>query len=277
MLITLKRRIRQGVFLMAATVLLTGCELFEFSPNDVRAPAADRDLTAKNLARLQATPKPTGGDTLRFVFTGDSQRFYDEAGSLVESVNRQRGIAAVVVAGDISDFGLRREMQWVNDRLRHLNVPYLTVIGNHDQVANGRQAYQEIFGPLNYTFTYDRTRFILIDTNSREYGFNGKVPDIGWLEQQLADTVGVRRQILLCHVPPTNEDFDPTLIKPYTEALAKAPRLLFHLNGHAHSFSIGEPYADGVTYINSYAFEKRQYVILTVWGADQYKLEKVAF
>ena len=71
MIITLKRRIRQGVFLMAATVLLTGCELFEFSPNDVRAPAADRDLTAKNLARLQATPKPTGGDTLRFVFTGD--------------------------------------------------------------------------------------------------------------------------------------------------------------------------------------------------------------
>lgn len=269
--------IRQASVCAALTLLLTGCELFEFSPNDVRVPAAERDLTAKNLARLQAQPKPTGGDTLRFVFTGDSQRFYDEIDPLVKSVNRQRGIAALIVAGDISDFGLRREMQWVNDRLRHLKVPYLTVTGNHDQVANGRQAYQEIFGPLNYTFTYDRTRFILIDTNSREYGFNGRVPDVGWLQRQLADTVGVRRQIVLCHVPPTNEDFDPELITPYTEALVKAPRLLFHLNGHATSFSIGEPYADGVTYINSYAFEKRQYVILTVWGTDQFKLEKVAF
>lgn len=277
MIYRLRCRLRQTLFFAAAALILTSCELFEFSPNDVRAPAAERALTAKNLARLQAQPKPTGGDTLRFVFTGDSQRFYDEIGPLVESVNRQRGISALVVAGDISDFGLRREMQWVNDRLRHLNVPYLTVIGNHDQVANGRQAYQEIFGPLNYTFTYAGTRFILIDTNSREYGFNGKVPDVSWLQQQLADTVGVRRQIVLCHVPPTNEDFDPELVTPYTEALAQAPRLLFHLNGHATSFSIGEPYADGVTYINSFAFEKRQYVILTVWGADQYKLEKVAF
>ena len=277
MTFTFLSRLSRAAVAAVATLGLAGCELFEFSPNDVRVPAADRDLTAKNLARLLAQPKPTGGDTLRFVFTGDSQRFYDEAEPLVESVNRQRGIAAVVIAGDISDFGLRREMQWVNDRLRHLNVPYLTVIGNHDQVANGRQAYQEIFGPLNYTFTYDRTRFILIDTNSREYGFNGKVPDISWLQQQLADTVGIRRQIVLCHVPPSNEDFDPALVKPFTETLAKAPRLLFHLNGHAHSFSIGEPFDDGVTYINSFAFEKRQYVILTVWGADQFKLEKVAF
>jgi 3',5'-cyclic AMP phosphodiesterase CpdA len=277
MIFTFLSRISQAVVVAVATLGLAGCEMFEFSPNDVRAPAADRNLTAKNLERLLAQPKPTGGDTLRFVFTGDSQRFHDEIGPLVKSVNQQRGISALVVAGDISDFGLRREMQWVNDRLRHLNVPYLTVIGNHDQVANGRQAYQEIFGPLNYTFTYDRTRFILIDTNSREYGFNGKVPDIGWLQQQLADTVGVRRQIVLCHVPPSNEDFDPALVKPFTEALAKAPRLLFHLNGHAHSFSIGEPFADGVTYINSFAFEKRQYVILTVWGTDQFKLEKVAF
>lgn len=268
---------RPAVLSAALALLLTGCELFEFSPNDVRAPAAERDLTAKNLQRLLAQPKPTGGDTLRFVFTGDSQRFYDEVGPLVESVNRQRGISVLFVAGDISDFGLRREMQWINDRLRHLNVPYLTVIGNHDQVANGRQAYQQIFGPLNYTFTYDRTRFIFIDTNSREYGFNGRVPDIGWLRQQLADTVGVRRQIVVCHVPPTNEDFDPALIKPFTEALAQAPCLLFHLNGHATSFSIGEPYADGVTYINSFAFEKRQFVILTAWGTDQFKLEKVAF
>ena len=166
---------------------LSSCELLEFSPNDHRAPESQRDLTAKNLARLAAAPLPAD-DTLRFVFTGDSQRFYDDVEALVKSVNQQPGIQFMVVSGDISDFGLAREMRWVDDQLRQLKVPYLTVIGNHDHVANGRDAYQEIFGPLNYSFVYGDTKFILADTNGREYNFNGRIPDMDWVTPQLRAT-----------------------------------------------------------------------------------------
>ncbi|SFQ68603.1 metallophosphoesterase family protein [Hymenobacter arizonensis] len=262
---------------LAALVLLTSCELFEFSPNQTHTPEAYRDLTRKNLEALLARPNPLGDDSLRFVFISDSQRFYDEAAAFVRSVNQQPGVAFVALGGDVSDFGLVREMRWVHDRLRHLNVPYLTVIGNHDHVANGRQAYQNVYGPLNYSFTYAGTRFICLDTNGREYGFNGRVPDVDWLRAQLADSAGVTQQVVLCHVPPEDADFDPQLQAPYVQALGEAPMLALHLNGHRHSFGISNPFELHVPFINSYGFEKRQYVMLTMGRTGGFRLQTVPY
>jgi Icc protein len=257
--------------------LLVSCELLEYSPNELRTSAPYRELTRQNLLALAARPTPPADDTLRFVLTGDSQRFYAEAQDLVTSINQQRNIAFVAVAGDISDFGLARELHWVHDKLQTLHVPYLTVIGNHDHAANGRQGYQDVYGPLNYSFVYHRTQFVFVDTNSREYDFNGHVPDLAWLRTQLADTVGVLRQVVLSHVPPMDGDFDPQLAQPYVQALLAAPKVMLALNGHRHDFSQTFPYPGTLPFINSYSFEKRQYVILTLWGQRHYRLETIAF
>ena len=262
---------------LVAAALLTSCELFEYSPNETRTPEAYRDLTRKNLAALDARPNPLGGDSLRFVFISDSQRFYEEAEAFVASVNQQPGVAFVAIGGDISDFGLVREMRWVHDRLKHLSVPYLTVVGNHDLVANGRQAYQNVYGLLNYSFTYAGTRFICIDTNGREYGFNGRVPDVGWLRAQLADSAGVTRQVVMSHVPPDDADFDPQLEASYVQALGAASKLVFQLNGHRHDFGVSHPYELNLPFIDSYGFEKRQYVLLTLWGAKGFRLNTVQY
>ena len=261
---------------IAALLSLTGCDLLEFSPNDHRVPEEFTDLTAKNLAKLAARPLPAG-DTLRFVFTGDSQQFYDEAEGLVASVNQQPGISFLVVAGDISDFGLAREMRWVDEKLRRLTVPYVTVIGNHDLVGNGRPTYQHIFGAFNYSFVYGNTKFIMADTNGREYNFDGTAPDMGWLRPQLANLDGARRQVVISHVPPTNDDFDPALRAPYVQALREAKGLVFAMNGHNHSYSITQPYNDGVTYVNSDAFSERHYMVVTVWGDKQFRIKRVKF
>ena len=255
---------------------LAGCGLIEFSPNDHRVPEEFTNLTEKNLARLQARPLPAG-DTLRFVFTGDSQQFYDEAEDLVTSVNRQPGVAFLVVAGDISDFGLAREMRWVDEKLRRLYMPYLTVIGNHDLVGNGRPTYQHIFGAFNYSFVYGDTKFTLLDTNGREYNFDASAPDMGWLRPQLANLDGARRQVVISHVPPTNDDFDPALRAPYVQALRDASGLVFEMNGHNHSSSITQPYNDGVTYVNSDAFSERHYMLVTVWGDRKFRIKRIAF
>ena len=90
---------------------LAGCNLIEFSPNDHRVPEEFTNLTEKNLAKLAARPLPAG-DTLRFIFTGDSQQFYDEAEALVASVNQQPGIALLVVLMSLAFY---------NDISRHLN------------------------------------------------------------------------------------------------------------------------------------------------------------
>ena len=269
-------RPRPALLTAATAFALGSCEMLEFSPNDFRSPADQTDLTTKNLERMRQQPL-TVGDTLRFVFTGDSQRFYDEADGLIASVNQQPGIQFLVVAGDISDFGFGREMRWVDEKLRTLKVPYVTVVGNHDSVGNGREAYQHIFGPLNYTFNYGDTKFIMVDTNSREANFSGLTPDIPWLKQQLGTLDGQRREIVISHVPPQDPDFDPAMRDAYAATLREAPNLVFEMNGHRHDFGVSEPFKDGVTYINSYAFEKRAYVIVTVWGNKQFRLKQVKF
>jgi Icc protein len=267
---------RARVAPVAALLGLAGCNLIEFSPNDHRVLEEFTNLTEKNLARLHARPL-AAGDTLRFIFTGDSQQFYDEAQDLVASVNQQKGISFLVVAGDISDFGLAREMKWVDEHLRRLTIPYVTVIGNHDLVGNGRPTYQHIFGAFNYSFVYGDTKFIMVDTSGREYNFDGTAPDMGWLRPQLANRDGARRQIVISHVPPTNDDFDPALRTPYVRALAEAQNLVFEMNGHNHSSSITEPYKDGVTYVNSDAFSERHYMVVTVWGDKQFRIKRVGF
>ncbi|MCB2380537.1 metallophosphoesterase [Hymenobacter sp. BT635] len=276
MLHALRSRTHTSLLLLAAACTISSCDLLEFSPNDYRAPSNERDLTEKNLARLGQMPLPAG-DTLRFVFTGDSQRYYDDADDLVASVNQQPGIQFLVVAGDISDFGLAKEMRWVNEKLRTLKVPYLTVIGNHDQVGNGREAYKQIFGPLNYSFIYGDTKFIMADTNGREYNFDGQIPNMPWVNQQLRDLQGARRQIVISHVPPQDEDFDPTVRQPYAQALREAKNLVFEMNGHRHSSSIGQPYNDGVWYVNSDAFSERRYMVVSVWGDKQFRVKQIKF
>ncbi|WP_046244626.1 metallophosphoesterase family protein [Hymenobacter terrenus] len=271
---SLRRWTRAAPF--AALLGLASCNLIEFSPNDHRVPEEFTNLTEKNLAKLQARPLPAG-DTLRFIFTGDSQQFYDEAEDLVASVNKLQGISFLVVAGDISDFGLAREMRWVDEKLRRLTVPYVTVIGNHDLVGNGRTTYQHIYGALNYSFVYGDTKFTMVDTNGREYNFNGQIPNMSWLRPQLGNLDGAKRQVVISHVPPSNEDFDPSLSKSYIQAVSEAPGLVFAMNGHNHAYSVGQPFGDGVTYVNSDAFSERRYMIITVWGDRQFRIKQVAF
>lgn len=261
--------------LISLLLALGSCQLVEFSPNQAFVPAPERSLTARNLARLQAAADAK--DTVRFVFVGDTQRFYDETEAFVASVNQQRNIDFVLVAGDISDFGLTREFQWVNRRLAALRAPFLTVIGNHDLVGNGRAVYQHVYGPLDYSFEYAGTRFICLDTNGREYGFGRQVPDVAWLRRQLQDKAGVARTVVVSHVPPTDEDFDPALVPAYTAALREAPQLVFHLSGHVHRYTVGQPFQDGVTYLTTYSLQKRRYHIITVWGRQKFRLETVTY
>jgi len=272
----LTKHLRLGALLALALLTSTGCDLLEFSPNDHRVPDEFTDLTQKNLARLQAHPLPAG-DTLRFVFTGDSQQFYDEAEAMVGSINQQPGIQFMIVAGDISDFGLAREMRWVDEKLRRLKVPYLTVVGNHDLVGNGREAYQHIYGALDYSFVYGDTKFIMVDTNGREYNFDGTSPNLPWLQRELRNTEGAQRQVVVSHVPPDNDDFDPDLRQPFARTLSETPNLAFAMNGHNHSYRIGPLFNDGVTYINSDAFSERHYMVVTVWGDKQFRVKRVSF
>lgn len=254
-------------------IFLSACDIFEYSPNQIVLDEDEKDLNRKNIAKLKSIV-PDG--TFRIVLMGDTQRFYDEVDKFVKSVNQQEGIDLVIHAGDISDFGLSQEFIWVNDIMSKLKMPYVTVIGNHDLLANGPKVYKKMFGPLNFSFIYDRVKFIFFDSNSREYSFNGLVPDIPWIEAELADSSSFDKAILVSHIPPFDADFDPVLSEKYAKLVADYPKVRLSLHGHQHSFRLEDFPDDGVTYVVSTTVGKRGYVTITI-VAEEATIEKVYF
>src|SRR5690606_13733173 len=142
--------------------------------------------------------------------------------------------------GDISDFGLAKEFIWVNEIMSELKAPYVTVVGNHDLLANGPKVYKRMFGPLNFSFMYAGVKFLFFDSNSREYSFNGLIPDMNWIREELADTSSYDEAILVSHIAPFDGDFDPVLREQYAELMAGNEKVKLSLHGHQHSFSSGD-------------------------------------
>lgn len=255
-------------------LLLTSCEqLFQYNSNEIILSESEKDLTNKNLARIARLPV---GDTVRFIFMADTQRWYDETEEFVASANRQNNVSFVLHGGDISDFGLTQEFKWVNEIMLKLKYPYLTVIGNHDLIANGPTIYKRMFGEFDYSFEFGDNKFVLINTNSREYAFDGSIPNLSWLRSQLSDNKENKNLIVVAHVPPFDADFDPELEKQYSQILASDPNVKFTLYGHRHSFYEGDFYNDGVQYYLTTAMQKRGYFLISTWKGG-YNVERILF
>lgn len=266
----MKKSPNLALFLLIA-LAISSC--IKYSPYEVTISEDEANQIEKNLQKLKSRNQE--GDTITFAFIGDTQRFYDEAIDFVDAVNRRNDIEFVIVSGDLTDFGLDDEFTGMSYILRRLNVPFLTVIGNHDLIYNGRKVYERMFGPLNYSFHYKRIKFVMTNSNSREFAFDGTVPDISWINNQLSDTGNYMNAVVVGHVPPGNDDFDPNLEMPYANTLAKWEKTTLSMNGHNHDFGVGEPYGDNVTYLNSFSVSKGYYLVVRLWkdGFDFIKVE----
>ena len=245
------------IVLLINVFLLLACEdIFDYSPYAIDFSDENRNVNQRNIEKLHAREND---DTISIAFTGDTHRFFDETELFVSAVNKNKAIDFVIHVGDIADFGLPKQYLWANSYLLKLNVPYFVVIGNHDLVGNGSQAYLEMFGVLNYSFIYNSIKFVFINTNSREFKFNGNVPDIQWLDKQLQPNIDFTKAVVIFHVPPTDGDFDASLKEAFQNSLAHYNNVLFTVHGHLHHHEIYKPFADSILFINVFGAEHLKY------------------
>jgi Icc protein len=261
------------ILLFFISIILASCNHFEFSPNQTFDSLSLKDVNANNLKRLG---DGANDDTVKFVLTGDPQKSRDETVKLCKAINGIDGIDFVILAGDITEFGVLKEMLWISRTLEDLNRPYVAVIGNHDETARGRETFRNMFGELNYSFVYGGIKFIGHDTNSREYGFNGQIPNIPWLREQLKPAPGVKGYVAMSHVPVNSPDFDEHLSADYMSAFAETPGFLASLHAHTHNFEVFHPDNSGIPYIVTSSVGNREFLVIQIVN-NKLSFERVPF
>jgi len=248
--------------LSLVAVLCWSCNADEFSPNQKFNNDTPTDVNAKEISAL---PQKPAGSAIRIAVSGDTQRKYKESQIFVDEINRRNDVDFVILNGDISDFGLLLEFEGINKIYSGLKVPYISVIGNHDQVANGFDIFLRMYGPTNFTFNYAGVKFVCHDSNSREHNFDGKIPDINWLRENLGLEENVNHIVALSHVPPTDADFDQKLRSAYETLFNSTPGMLASIHSHQHTPDVIYRQDDqGIPFIITNAIVNRAYTIIDI-------------
>lgn len=267
---------KQHLLLLLGTAILisSSCGKMEYSPNQKFDKNTPQNINADNLKRILSTP---GDDTIRFILSGDSQRAYDDLSTFIDKVNTMHGIDFVILNGDISDFGLLQEFKWIESYYAKLKAPYLAVIGNHDHSANGVYVYQRMYSEkLDFSFIYKGVKFVCHNTNSREYNFNGTVPDLNYLKTEFQPEAGIKGYFAIAHVPPTSGDFDSKLFADYGKILTDNGKVYAVLNAHIDKESIKYPYTPNLPVITTNSLYNRHFLVVEVVN-NNFKFYDVAF
>ncbi|RKD91733.1 metallophosphoesterase family protein [Mangrovibacterium diazotrophicum] len=258
---TINYHLRRGLVCCTILLLLSSCELFEYHPYDTQNFSAT-DVNATNIAEIEL--QNNHSDTLHFVFTGDTQRYYDETEEFVDNVNKRDDIDFVIHGGDITDFGLSKEYKWMYDILNKLDVPFVTVIGNHDVLGHGKDVYLEVFGDYNFSFISHRTRFICLNTNALEFDYATAVPDFDYMSGFLNDSADVDQTIVVMHAPPNSTEFNNNASPMFNYIIERYKNVRFCIHGHNHKFEINDFFDNGILYYGCEDISRRSYLVFTV-------------
>lgn len=264
------------IYSLAACCCLVSCDVFDYHPYDLQIGKEYRDTNARNIERIGRLND--GRDSIRFVFMGDTQRFYDETEDFVEAVNARNDIDFVIHGGDVSDFGMKKEFLWLEDRMHSLKVPYVTLCGNHDILGSGEEIYRVVYGELNFAFIFGRTKFICINTNALEFDYATPVPDFEFIVNETADSTSTAydNTVFVMHVAPGDVEFNNNVLIPFKEYTKRARNLLFCLHAHEHTLQVRDIFNDGVMYYGCETIKKRSYMVFTV-KQNTYSYEVVRF
>lgn len=247
---------------LLAFMSVIGCNADEYSPNQKFNRSTPSTINSREISELPTKPS---GTTIKIAVSGDTQRSYKQSEDFVALINARNDIDFVVLNGDISDFGLLLEFNGIYKIYNELNVPFISIIGNHDLVANGTDVYKRMFGDLNFTFKYAGIKFVCHDTNGREYDFNGSTPNMEWLRNNLKLEAGTDRLLAFSHVSPFDGDFDPKLSLSYQDLLNQTPGLIASIHSHQHQPQIIRyQNQTGIPFIITNAIVKRAFTLITI-------------
>ena len=217
-----------------------------------------------NLKRLKAQEEREGVKTsYKVALVSDPQMYPGAFEDVIKRINGMDDVAFILLSGDLAHGGIKHEFQWTCKGMSASNKPIFAVVGNHDAISFGKDIWLKYFGPFNYSFSYQGSKFVAYNDNKYEFGTG--VPDRDWLKEQV-DTSTPYLNVAVSHIPPWSEDRDLSkFMKDEGYDLA--------LHGHEGDFDYryytGMDLPHFITFMSKY----RQYGMLTIDG-DTFSLEK---
>lgn len=265
---------KQVILFSLCFFFMSACDMLESHPYDVHLKR--KDINKKNIEQIEANCQ--GKDTIRFVWMGDVQRAYDEAQDMVRDINAREGIDFVLNGGDMTDFGMVREFDWVEDVMEELKVPHVSLIGNHDLLGNGKDVFEAMYGDMNFSFIAGHTKIICLNTNALEFDYSVPVPDFNFMYEELSDTLTreYHQTIVTMHAHPFGEQFNNNTVHFFQYFVRTYKNILFCTHAHTHQYTINDYFDDGILYYCCASAKKRHYLIFTV-SRDQYTYESIHF
>jgi Icc protein len=252
---------RKKILFYLLPIILYSCGTAEFSPNQRFNSGSPQNVNATQIARLA---KKTPGTVIRIAVSSDTHTDYEDSRAFVKYVNAAGGFDFAVLNGDITNFGLLTEFEGIEKIYEGLDVPFITILGNHDENAEGNSVYLRMFGEPNFTFGYGGIKFVCHDTNSREHRFDGTAPDMGWLRQNIVQDADHQLVIAISHVPPIDGDFDPNLRLSYERLFNSTNGLLASIHSHRHGDAVYRVNDTGIPFIITNTILNRSFTVIEI-------------
>jgi len=226
-------RLINNLLILALCLAFASCdEMTEFSPYD--ANTSQRNQNAENISKIQEELQ--NSDSLVFIAISDTHSDYSDLRAAVKAINEMEGISFVVVCGDITDWGLSKEFEDYFGLINRLNIPSVTMIGNHDYLSNGKLIFNKLFGPTNFSFDVGNYRMVMFDNVVWENG--NQEPDFDWFKEKL-DTPEGMTSIACFHIHPWDPQLDNGYADRMREIIENKPVTL-SLFGHGHGYKTEE-------------------------------------
>lgn len=193
--------------LMAVMVTLTGCN-FELSPWQTDANCSPSVSIAANIQRLAEFEQQVGPRSeYKVALLSDPQQYPGSFEKLIKHINGLADVDFILLTGDLADTGLKSEYEWACKAMEKSKKPIFAVMGNHDTLAFAEEIWADVFGPTDYSFTYQGSKFIAYNDNKYEFE---NVPDRNWLADEAAGADDRRANggytFAVSHIPPWDED-----------------------------------------------------------------------
>jgi Icc protein len=251
--------------IVLALLMLSCDDPFSYSPFEARVSNEFRNTTKKNLDRIR-TLEASSDTAFTIALISDSHYHFNNLKDALDDIDARPSVQFIIVIGDITENGLQKEYEIFHTIMSGSIKPWLTVVGNHDHLSNGGALYQQMFGELNYSFTFGGTKFVIWDNILWE---SNRAPDWEWLRNELGSsyeqtgiTSPINHVTPMSHIPP----FDGQLLDSAEvfNNLLKANSVEYSMHGHKHTYSAEKLFDDGdVTYVTVGSPQHRTYTLLT--------------